>query len=103
MERAGAIAFTWINERSHHFTRRGGKAVQHSSKSLIGSRHMLRAHFHSFLDSVRREDRYRIFTDLERHAGSPPYATWYCGGTRREIVVWCSNDYLGMGRHPAVI
>ena len=64
---------------------------------------MLRAHFNSFLDSVRREGRYRIFTDLERHADRPPYATWHGRGTHREVVVWCSNDYLGMGRHPAVV
>jgi hypothetical protein len=63
----------------------------------------LHNHFHSFLDEVRREGRYRVFTDLERHADRPPYATWRCGGIAREVVVWCSNDYLGMGRHPAVI
>ena len=63
----------------------------------------LRNHFHSFLDGVRREGRYRIFTDLERHADRPPYATWRNGRIGREVVVWCSNDYLGMGRHPAVI
>jgi 5-aminolevulinate synthase len=64
---------------------------------------MLRAHFHAFLEGIRGEDRYRIFTDLERHADDPPYATWHRGASRREVVVWCSNDYLGMGRHPAVI
>jgi 5-aminolevulinate synthase len=63
----------------------------------------LRDHFHSFLDEVCQEDRYRSFIDLERHAGHPPYATWHSGGTCRQVVVWCSNDYLGMGRHPAVI
>jgi 5-aminolevulinate synthase len=63
----------------------------------------LRDHFHSYLDSVRREDRYRVFADLERHAQRPPYATWRSGGASREVVVWCSNDYLGMGRHAAVI
>src|SRR5215469_8571664 len=60
-------------------------------------------HFHSFHDGVHREGRYRIFTDIERHADRPPYATWHRGGASREVVVWCSNDYLGMGRHPAVI
>ena len=44
-----------------------------------------------------------IFTDLERHAGRPLYATWHKDGTCREVVVWCSNDYLGKGRDPAVI
>jgi 5-aminolevulinate synthase len=64
---------------------------------------MLRAHFRAFPDGIRGEDRYRIFTDLERHADCPPHATWRSGGTDHEVVVWCSNDYLGMGRHPAVI
>jgi 5-aminolevulinate synthase len=59
-------------------------------------------HFQSFLDRVKEEGRYRIFTDLERHADRPPYATWRKGSVCREVVVWCSNDYLGMGRHQAV-
>jgi len=63
----------------------------------------LRQHFHAYLDGVRREGRYRIFTDLERHATRPPYACWRDGGNCREVVVWCSNDYLGMGRHPLVV
>jgi 5-aminolevulinate synthase len=63
----------------------------------------LRDHFHSFLDDVRQEDRYRSFIDRERHAARPPYATWHSDGTCRQVVVWCSNDYLGMGRHSAVI
>src|SRR5712672_3880966 len=63
----------------------------------------LRDHFHSYLASVRREDRYRTFVDLERRADRPPFAVWRSNGAAREVVVWCSNDYLGMGRHPAVI
>ena len=64
----------------------------------------LRSHFCLFLDGVRRERRYRVFANVQRHAERPPYATWRgSGGVSREIVVWCSNDYLGMGRHPAVI
>jgi 5-aminolevulinate synthase len=63
----------------------------------------LRRHFHAYLDGVRREGRYRIFTDLERDAARPPYACWRDGSNSREVVVWCSNDYLGMGRHPLVV
>src|SRR5438105_7247648 len=63
----------------------------------------LHYHFHSFLDEVHRDGRYRVFTDLERHAERPPYAIWRSADTACEVVVWCENDYLGMGRHPAVV
>jgi 5-aminolevulinate synthase len=63
----------------------------------------LRYHFRSFLDRVRQEGRYRTFIDLERQATRPPYAVCRVGGRSREVAVWCSNDYLGMGRHPLVI
>lgn len=59
--------------------------------------------FREQLGALRREGNYRIFADLERHSGEFPVATVHRGGTERDIVVWCSNDYLGMGQNPVVI
>ncbi|MDP1628260.1 MAG: 5-aminolevulinate synthase [Parvibaculum sp.] len=55
------------------------------------------------LRAVKDEGRYRVFTDIVRHRGSFPRATFHTPEGKRDIVVWCSNDYLGMGQHPAVI
>jgi 5-aminolevulinate synthase len=55
-------------------------------------------------DRLREERRYRVFAPLERSAARFPRALWRRNETeKREIVVWCPNDYLGMGRRPEVI
>src|SRR5260370_27828673 len=62
-----------------------------------------RQHFESTIEAIRREGGYRAFRDLERDPDRLPYALRRRASKPAEIVIWCSNDYLGMGRHPLVV
>nr|WP_202924017.1 5-aminolevulinate synthase [Rhodovulum sulfidophilum] len=56
------------------------------------------------INRLHEEGRYRTFIDIERRKGAFPEAVWSRpDGENQDIVVWCGNDYLGMGQHPVVV
>jgi 5-aminolevulinate synthase len=61
------------------------------------------AFFGEALAGLRKDGNYRVFADLERRRGAFPHAVSRSGGASRDVTIWCSNDYLGMGQHPDVL
>ncbi|MGL4323755.1 MAG: 5-aminolevulinate synthase [Beijerinckiaceae bacterium] len=59
--------------------------------------------FAGTLDTLKGDGRYRTFNTMERNTDRYPHALWHGEKGARDIVIWCSNDYLGMGRHGDVI
>ena len=56
------------------------------------------AHFTDHVERLKTESRYRYFVELERKVGNHPHAIWHSDKGPRDVTVWCSNDYLGMGQ-----
>jgi len=59
--------------------------------------------FLNLLETLKDQGKYRIFNDILRERGKFPKAIWYGPYNIKEIINWCSNDYLGMGQHKVVI
>ena len=61
------------------------------------------APFQQKIDDLKSSGNYRVFNDIVREKGDFPVAIWYGPYNIKNIVNWCSNDYLGMGQHKVVI
>jgi 5-aminolevulinate synthase len=78
------------------------KPMRERERELTGMDYT--AAFKDSVERVRGEGRYRVFADLKRHRGRFPLATWTTPvGASRDVVVWCSNDYLGQGQNPVIL
>ena len=59
--------------------------------------------FNEQLDKLKDDGNYRVFAQLERHTGKFPQASEHGQDEARDVTIWCSNDYLGMGQNPDVV
>ena len=59
--------------------------------------------FKNQVNRLKTENRYRLFAELERKVGQHPHAIWHSDTGPRDVIIWCSNDYLGMGQNEKVL
>ncbi len=59
--------------------------------------------FHEQLKKIKSENRYRVFNQLEKYHTSYPFANWVNDENKKKIIIWCSNDYLGMSQKKIII
>ena len=55
------------------------------------------------INNIKKENRYRYFNELQRYDNSYPFANWINNENKKEIIIWCSNDYLGMSQKQSII
>jgi len=70
---------------------------------MVWSPRDYQAHFSSDISTLKQDGRYRSFAVLERICGQYPLARMHGPEGVKQVTIWCSNDYLGMGQHPAVL
>ena len=78
---------------------RSAKCTRAAGDTFVNYRDILK----SKLNQLKSASRYRTFIELERQTGLHPYALWNSPDGPKDVVIWCSNDYLGMGQNLDVV
>lgn len=96
-------------ERAETFARRRAGSDENSANTIsplsaTSSAGRFDLNYRLATDTLRDEGRYRVFQNVNRIAEKFPHAVWHApDGTEKDVVTWCTNDYLGMGQTPEVM